>query len=188
MIMNRRLVIVGAALGVLLLTATVAVAALSSYGPVRVESATSFASTGDLIAGWYWLRDPSKTATATWTFTGLPVSSGIAKNNKVYVRLEPLVTNRANGGAGYSTMVQLSYVSRAGHTYRRTVNMVNLHPEMKDSRDSSGWGYQAFGVFDIPVSRIPLDGSLVITMKRVSATKYHIAGSEGACTVEYLAK
>lgn len=186
--MNRRLVFVGAAVGVLLLSATVAFAALSSFGPVRVESATSFVSTGDLIADWYWLRDSGKTATARWTFTGLPITSGIAKNNKVYVRLDPLVTNRASGGAGYSTSVQLSYVSRAGITYRRTVNMANLHPEMKDTRDSSGWGYQASGVFDIPVSRIPLDGSLVITMKRVSATKYHIAGNEGACTIEYLVK
>ena len=179
----------GALVVVALVAATgVAWAVLSSYGPVRVISADTFDSSGDLISGWYWLRDASNTDTATWTFTDVPTTTAGAKNSKVYVRFDPLVTNKASGGPGYSTTVRISYKDRSGKTVKHSLALKNTHPELKDARDSAGWGYQAAGYFSIPVTKIPKSGQLAITMKRLSGKGYHVAANEGACTIEFLSR
>lgn len=184
--MSRKWLIACAVCAVVLLSAAVAFAVITSYGPVRVAAAESFTSTGDEISGWWWLRDSMLDDTARWEFEGLPTAAGVAKYNRVYLRFDPLVTNRAGGGAGYDASVHIIYRGRNGAIYRHTVKMRNLHPEMKDVRDSGGWGYSAMGSFSIPVSRIPADGKLSVIMRRSSATRYHVAANAGACTVEYL--
>ncbi len=173
---------------VLVAGAGIALAAVSSHGPVRVVSADSFTSDGDPIAGWYWLRDPALRNKAVWHFSELPTSTAAAKNSRVILRFDPLVTNKANGGPGYDANVVVSYKARNGVTYRHYVTMRNLHPEMKDPRDSGGWGYQAQGWTAVPVTRVPASGELTVTVTRGRATRTHVAANEAACTVEWLTK
>ncbi|MDZ4169240.1 MAG: hypothetical protein U1E26_06245 [Coriobacteriia bacterium] len=184
--MNRKVLIGIVVCAVLLASVGVAFAALTSYGPVRVVSADRFSSNGDSIVGWFWLRDTQLKNTATWHFSALPTTAASAKNSRVILRFDPLVTNKAGGGSGYDANVLVTYKGRSGATYRRLVTMRNLHPEMKDPRDTGGWGYQAQGWMSVPLSHIPASGELTVTVSRHRATKTHVAANQGACTVEYL--
>ncbi len=186
--MNRKVLFWTVICAVLLASVGIAFAAVASHGPVRVAGADSFSSDGDLIAGWYWLRDPALRTKATWHFSELPTRTADAKNARVILRFDPLVTNKASGGPGYDANVLVSYKAKNGVTYRHHVMMRNLHPEMKDPRDSGGWGYQAQGWTVIPVSRIPASGELTVTISRDRATKTHVAANEAACTVEWLVR
>lgn len=184
--MSKRLLTGILICAILLAGVGVAYAALATYGPVRVISADTFASNGDAIAGWYWLRDSALRHTATWHFSGVPTTTASAKNSRVILRFDPLVTNKASGGSGYDANVLVTYKGRNGVLYRHLVTMRNLHPEMKDPRDTGGWGYQAQGWTTVPVSRVPASGELTVTISRHRATKTHAAANQGACTVEYL--
>lgn len=185
-IVNRKLIVAAVICAVLLAGVGVAYAALSSHGPVRVASADSFSSDGDEIAGWFWLRDTALKDKAVWHFSELPTTTAAAKNSRVILRFDPLVTNKASGGPGYDANVLVSYKARNGVTYRHMVLMRNLHPEVRDPRDSGGWGYAAQGWTSVPISRIPASGELTVTVSRHKATKTHVAAQSGACTVEWL--
>ena len=191
--MSRKTLIVIAVLAALLLTAGTAIAvAVEStaghYGPVTViaSDTSDFTSTGTLIAGWYWLRDSGLTDQATWKFSDLPTTKGVAKGNRVYLRFSSLVTNKASGGSGYNATVWVSYVGAKGKTNKRLVTLRNLHPEIVDARDTSGWGYEAYGYLAVPVATIPTSGDLTVVMKRGAMTKRHVAANADACTVEYV--
>ena len=59
-----------------------------------IMAASEFSSTGDLIQGWYWLRDVDKQETARWVFTGVPEGKDLILHWTV------LATDRADGGGG----------------------------------------------------------------------------------------
>lgn len=56
--------------------------------------AASFSATGDVIAGWYWLRDSAHQNAATWEFTALPETGDLS-----FV-VEVLATDAADGARG----------------------------------------------------------------------------------------
>lgn len=184
--MRKRWLIVCAVATAVLLSAGVAFAVVSSFGPVRVASADAYASNGDLISGWHWLRDPQLAHYARWDFSELPTKTADARSGKVVLRFDPLVTNKAGGGSGYDATVLITYKARNGLVYRHSVRMKNDHPELKWAGNTNGWGYSAMGYTSVPVARIPLDGKLTVYMRRTPATRYHVAGNEGAATVEWL--
>jgi len=64
--------------------------------------ATSFSSSGNLIQGWYWLRDRNLSDKASWTFKGLPEGSGT-----IEAEIFALATDRAGGGAGVDARFRL---------------------------------------------------------------------------------
>jgi hypothetical protein len=57
--------------------------------------ATSFVSDGDLIAGWYWLRDAAHEQTSLWAFQTIPSAPA-----DIVLHLQVLATDRINGPRG----------------------------------------------------------------------------------------
>ena len=66
--------------------------------------ASEFFSDGDLIQGWYWLRDAAHGQTADWPFTSLPPGTA-----DIELRFEVLATDRASGLPGIDANFYLSY-------------------------------------------------------------------------------
>jgi len=74
-------------------------------GTERTEvPATRFFSDGDLISGWYWLRDPSFNQAAEWVFEGIPQGT-----EDIVLDLEVLATSRVDGPRGIDARFFLSY-------------------------------------------------------------------------------
>lgn len=95
--------------GVLLLVAFVSssvtlLSPLSFGAPSTQRLATRFFSNGDLISGWYWLRDPAFEQVAEWVFEGIPPGTG-----DLVLNLEVLATDRVDGPRGKSARFFLSY-------------------------------------------------------------------------------
>lgn len=70
----------------------------------EVIVASEFNSTGDLIQGWYWLRDEAHQQTADWIFNALPAGTG-----DIELRFEVLATNQVSGPGGIDAEFFLSY-------------------------------------------------------------------------------
>lgn len=68
------------------------------------KTTTEFFSDGDLISGWYWLRDPSFNQVAEWVFEGIPEGT-----EDLVLDLEVLATSRADGPRGVDARFFLSY-------------------------------------------------------------------------------
>ncbi len=111
------------------------------YGPVCVLSADSFNSSGDLIDGWYWLKDVEYGQYGKWTFSDLPTSTS---DGFTSIRFDTLVTNKASGGSGYSTGVKVYYDQHNPDNFAKVL-LTNLHPEFQEPRHTKGWGYSAIG-------------------------------------------
>jgi hypothetical protein len=191
--MSRKTLVVVAVFAAMILATGSAIAltgnaAVSHYGPVTVvpSDTSDFTSSGTLISGWYWLRDTALTNVAVWKFSGLPTAKGVAKSNRIYLRFNTLVTNKASGGSGYNASVWISYISAKGKVVKSLITLHNLHPEILDPRNTSGFGYDAYGYLSVPVSSIPTGGKLAVTMKRGVSTKRHVAANADTCTAEYL--
>ncbi len=66
----------------------------NAQGP-EIITASEFHSTGDLIEGWYWLRDDAHQQTADWVFNRLPAGSG-----DIELRFQVLATDQVSGRPG----------------------------------------------------------------------------------------
>ena len=66
--------------------------------------ATEFDSNGDLIQGWYWLRDRGLQHYAEWTFANVPPGTG-----DIVIEITALATDRASGGRGFPARFRLLY-------------------------------------------------------------------------------
>ncbi len=151
------------------------------YGPVCVLSADSFNSSGDLIDGWYWLKDVEYGQYGKWTFSGLPTSTS---DGFIYIRFDALVTNKASGGSGYSTDVKVYYDQHDPDNFAEVL-LTNLHPEFQEPRHTKGWGYSAIGWIEVPLKIIPESGELSIELKRLSPHTEHVAVNKECCTIEW---
>ncbi len=80
---------------------------LSAFGLGAQEvrlSASTFSSNGDLIQGWYWLRDPEFKQIAEWVFTSVPPGE-----EDLVLDWEVLATDRVNGPRGVDAHFFISY-------------------------------------------------------------------------------
>jgi len=125
--------------------------------------AISFQSNGDLIQGWYWLRDPGLLHKAWWTFEGLP------KDTDLVLEITCLATSRVNGPRGVSAQFLLVY--GFGDAYvPKEVTLPNVSPP----EDSVG--YTCRGTVVIPANTPGLAvGKLTIFVQRISAGGPHVA-------------
>jgi len=135
---------------------------IKNYGPVNVL----YADTGP-PEQWTW------NIAGTWTFSGLPDSTA---DGRVYIRFDPLVTNKTNGGSGYNATVQVDY-----NTWRGYVGLWNIHPEFQEPSNTFGWGYQAYGYKPVSLSNIPATGKLTVHLSE----HYHMAINKDCCTLEW---
>ena len=91
---------IGGLIVVLLLVSSFLITA--SGNNYKEFKSTSFSSSGNLIQGWYWLRDRSLSDRASWTFNGLPEGSGT-----IEAEIFALATDRAGGGPGVDARFRL---------------------------------------------------------------------------------
>src|SRR5665648_509491 len=137
------------------------------------KQASDFQSNGDLIEGWYWLRDSALQNYAEWTFNNIPLGP-----EEITVQINALATDRPGGGGGFNAKFLL-YYSLIGEgdmplTYipPQTVNLENVH-----SPDDS-FGYSCQGQVTIPASTIPAASRISLRIRRDSAQDNHIAFKE----------
>lgn len=152
---------------------------------VVVQAPSAFNSNGDVISGWSWLR--TKGASASWTFSADAVQS--ARSGSVYVLLSPLVTNGANGGAGYSRTIKLTvrHVT-AGPTsvkpVSRTVSLYNpfrpIAPE-----DTGGIGYQTYGYLSVPKAIWRNADAITVSYRWTGG--YHVAVKQDSASLTFRA-
>jgi len=131
--------------------------------------AVSFQSNGDLIQGWYWLRDPGLQHRAWWTFEGLPTGTDLV------LEITCLATSRVNGPRGVSAQFRLGYgfpgVGMMGGVF--VVQEVML-PNVSPPEDPVG--YICRGTLVIPADTPGLAvGKLTIFAERISPSGPHVA-------------
>jgi hypothetical protein len=111
----------------------------------------SFTSSGDLISGWYWLRDPEYLQTAVWTFDPLPASGDIT------LHCEALATDAASGSRDVDAHFYLSY-GRAATSTEGPLFFGQIDVTLPNvSTDSDPLGYACRG--DVTIPRTDLHGA-----------------------------
>jgi hypothetical protein len=127
----------------ILMTAAIVVFSASSSNLPK-----NFNSNGDLIKGWYWLRDNSLQSYAQWTFENIPPG-----DNDLTLDITALATDRPNGRRGLPAEFLLIYEVPGGNIFvTQKVTLPN------DSSD-----YTCQGQVTIP--RLVLHGASVIFLR-----------------------
>jgi hypothetical protein len=124
------------------------------------------------IAGWTWLRDEAYRDEARWECAGLPAGALLP------VTLTTLVTNRADGGSGYSAPVRVTVENPAGGPdWTAQVYLQNPAPAQKPE-NSHGAGYPTTGYFVLPASYVGPGGALGLRVERLAPEPNHVAVNE----------
>ncbi|HZY45261.1 MAG TPA: hypothetical protein VFF70_10975, partial [Anaerolineae bacterium] len=136
---------------------------VAPQGPCRFSAAGSFTS------GWYWLRDAAYTAIGQLDCRGLPTDRDLT------ISLPTLVTNKADGGSGYSSPVKIIYLNPTSHL-SHTVQVYLQNPSAEQSpANSKGVGYPTTGYFVIPKAYIDTSGGLFVQIERFKPNTTHVA-------------
>lgn len=154
-------------LSILLTTTLIVFSANSSNLP------KDFNTNGDLINGWYWLRDNPLQHYAQWTFENIP--SG---NNDLTLDITALATDRQNGGRGFPAEFLLIYEVPGGNVFvTQKVSLPNV------SSPSDSVGYTCNGQVTIP--RLVLQGASVLFVRteRISFNNNHVAFKKGSIEI-----
>jgi len=131
--------------------------------------ATEFRSNGDLISGWYWLRDQALQQYAEWTFEGIPAGA-----EDLTLEITALATDRASGGRWVPTEFRLIYGfpgsgKRGGVFETKMVTLPNVSPP------NDPLGYTCRGVVTISRSAFPAASTLVFRVERTLPDASHVA-------------
>lgn len=134
MMIRGSIAVASAAAALALLTPGVASAS------VGVDNAASFSSNGTSSGGWTWVHQD--TDTASWTFNITSLQS--AKRGQVYLNVDALVSNRVEGGSGYSAS-SVRFTARCG-SIRQVLKVKLVNPfRPVYSGNSFGIGWAATG-------------------------------------------
>lgn len=126
---------------------------------VGVDNAASFTSNGTASGGWTWVHQD--TDSASWTFN--VTSLRPAKRGTVYLNVDALVSNRVEGGSGYSAS-SVRFVARCGDVRQNLkVKLVNPFRPVY-SGNSLGLGWAATGHSTSPLRVERFDGCTQITV------------------------
>ena len=139
--------------------------------------ATEFHSNGDLIQGWYWLRDRGLEQYAEWMFTNVPSGTG-----DIVIEITALATDRVNGGHGFSARFRLLYgfpgAGPMGGVFEAVeVTLPNVSPP------DDPVGYTCKGRVSIPRSALHGGSQLFLRVERISPTDNHVAFNKGSMVV-----
>lgn len=149
---------------------------------VGVQGAASYSSNGTVISGWNWLA--SSDDTATWTFDITGISP--AQKEHVYLNVSALVTNKTNGGSGFSARA-VKFVITCGSSKQKVEVKLDNHFRPIAPDDSSGIGYAAYGASS---ARVHLDQwgmctAIDVSVKGPFAAGRHIGVNQGAVVLGY---
>lgn len=126
-----------------------------------VTAAASFASDGDLIFGWYWLRDTAHEQTALWSFPVLPPTQG-----DIVLHLQVLATDRVDGPRGIEARFYLAWATPSADGLpgpwigRLPVTLPNVSPS------TDPVGYTCEGTQTVPRATLGGATRLVIQITR----------------------
>jgi len=140
-------------------------------------TANKFRSNGNLIQGWYWLRDSALKHYAEWTFENIP--SG---NTNLALDITALATNQADGGRGFPAKFKLIYGfpgsgSMGGVFQTADVILLNVSPS------SDPVGYTCHGLISIPRSFIAGATTFFFRVERISPNDNHVAFNSDSITL-----
>ena len=140
-----------------------------------VITAHTYGSSGDLVAGWHWLRDnppppPGWTDGSNWSF------SRINRDRDITAHFMMLVTNQVSGGAGYDTTIDVYYM---GNLAPSSVNLYlppsgnppdNQYPPFPE-------GYATRTTQEVNQNYVTDDppGDLYISVARIQGNTEHVA-------------
>jgi hypothetical protein len=152
-------------LTLLIFLSILAIMSLSAFAVSSSNLGNKFQSNGDLIQGWYWLRDNNIQDYAQWTFEN--ISSG---DNDLTLDITVLATDRQNGGRGFPADFLLIYEVPGGNVF--ITQKVNL-PNVSSANDPVG--YTCSGQVIIPRSDLQGASVLFLRAERISPHTNHVA-------------
>ena len=131
----------------------------------------TFATDGDEISGWWWLRDDAGAQKATWAFFALPAGDPIRLD------LSLLATDTYNGGPNVPADFYLSYGSIVnGSAVSPSDGDLHAVHLRNTSPPGDPVGYTATGTYDIPASAlVPGAIGLWVRIGRLGPTEPLIA-------------
>jgi hypothetical protein len=132
-----------------------------------------FNTNGDLINGWYWLRDNSLQNYTQWTFENIP--SG---DNDLILDITALATDHQNGGRGFPAEFLLIYEVPGGNVF--VTQKVTL-PNISSPGDSVGYTCQ--GQVTIPRLILQDASVLFLRIERISLNTNHVAFKKGSIEI-----
>jgi len=136
------------------------------------KQASYFQSNGDLINGWYWLRDSNLKHYAQWTFQNISAGS-----EDLVLNITALATDRPNGGRGFKAKFKLIYGfpgsgDMGGVFKTKTI----ILPNVSAPNDPSGYTCQ--GQVNIDRAFISGVSTILVRVERESAGDNHVAFKE----------
>jgi len=124
-------------------------------------AATSFASDGDLISGWYWLRDSAHEQTSLWAFQTLPLAPG-----DIVLHIQALATDRMDGPRGIEARCYVAWATSGADGLpgpwlgRLPVTLPNISPA------TDPVGYTCEGTLIVPRATLGDATRLVVQITR----------------------
>jgi len=133
------------------------------------EQASNFQSNGDLIDGWYWLRDSALQNYAEWKFEN--ISPG---TEDLVLDITALATDRPNGGSGFEAKFKLIYgfpgSGNMGGVFKtKVVTLPNVSPP------NDPLGYTCQGQVTVDREFISGASTIVFRVERELAQDNHVA-------------
>ncbi|HER23880.1 MAG TPA: hypothetical protein ENO17_02350 [Candidatus Atribacteria bacterium] len=157
----------------LILLSIFAIMSLTVFSANSSNLPKDFNTNGDLINGWYWLRDDSLQSYAQWTFENIP--SG---DNDLILDITALATDRQNGGRGLPAEFLLIYEVPGGNVFiTQKVTLSNI------SLPSDSVGYTCQGQFTIPRLVLQRASVLFVRIERISFDTNHVAFKKGSIEI-----
>jgi hypothetical protein len=149
----------------------------SQSGSSQIFSANKFYSNGNLIQGWYWLRDSALRQYAEWTFENVPPGT-----ENLLLNITALATNQADGGRGFPAKFKLIYGfpgsgSMGGVFQTMEVTLPNTSPR------SDPVGYTCQGLIMIPRSFIAGASTFFFRVERIASNDNHVAFNKQSITL-----
>jgi len=138
---------------------SVAIASGGGTGTGTQVSTAPFWSNGDLISGWYWLRDAAYQDAATWVVRDIP--SGLTG---LVIEFQVLATNTVSGGRGFDARFYLSWGALEGDTV--TFGRPQLVTLPNTSEPDDPVGYTCTGWTSIALPALGADRTLVVQIRR----------------------
>lgn len=138
--------------------------------PPPETKAINFATNGDVINGWSWIRGWNPNKYAEWVIENLNLEGQNTINLKMYV----LATNTYGGGRGFNADMLVLWGEKKdkGDESKLRSKIVTL---ANTSSPSDPVGYDCRGNINLDVSGLNLSEGLYIKIKRPSITSNHIA-------------
>jgi hypothetical protein len=132
----------------------------------------NFDTNGELIGGWYWIRDSTLQQYAQWLVPSLTMNG-----NDLNLQITALATNKAGGGRGYDANFLLYYGVSAGKPNQVDINKLKMvHVKLQNvSPPSDPVGYTCEGNITLQGVQFDTGSTLIIRVVRESAGANHVA-------------